>query len=83
MCASWLVLAVSIERFGGVKEPMARLQTRERRLYVLIALIFVLAFVTTFWHHIQYEVTISVRCGIIKPSYKMTISVSRLVKSLD
>lgn len=53
MCASWLVLAVSIERFSGVRRPMTRLQVRERRLYVLIGLIFILAFVTTFWHHVE------------------------------
>jgi hypothetical protein len=76
MCASWLVLAVSIERFSGVRRPMTRLQLRERRLYVLIALIFILALITTFWHHVEYDVTISIRCNVLKPVFKLVTTVS-------
>lgn len=76
MSASWLVLAVSIERFLAVKKPMASLRTRERRLYLLIFAIFVLGFVTNFRHYIEYDVTFSIHCGIIKPLYKPTIYVS-------
>ncbi|KAI6234648.1 G-PROTEIN-RECEP-F1-2 domain-containing protein [Aphelenchoides fujianensis] len=45
IAASWLVLAVSIERFSGVRRPMhARFQVRERRLMALISSIFLCAF---------------------------------------
>ncbi|KAI6181264.1 G-PROTEIN-RECEP-F1-2 domain-containing protein [Aphelenchoides besseyi] len=72
IAASWLVLAVSIERFSGVRRPMhARFQVRERRLYSLIAMVFVLAFITTFWHHIEYTKKIYVHCSIVRPFYKL------------
>ncbi|KAI6207100.1 G-PROTEIN-RECEP-F1-2 domain-containing protein [Aphelenchoides besseyi] len=72
IAASWLVLAVSIERFSGVRRPMhARFQVRERRLYSLIAMVFVLAFLTTFWHHIEYTEKLYIQCSIVRPFYKL------------
>jgi hypothetical protein len=80
MTASWLVLAVSIERFSGVRRPMhTRFQVRERRLYTLIALVFVLAFLTTFYHHFEYSVTIFMRCNVVRPFYQQVSKVRILV----
>ena len=52
--ASWLVLAVSIERFSGVRSPMhTRFLVHERRIFVLVFGVLVVAFATTFWHHFE------------------------------
>ncbi|VDN56266.1 unnamed protein product [Dracunculus medinensis] len=62
--AAWLVLAVSIERFIGIRSPMqARLQWRDGKIKILIISIFVGAFIVTFYHHIAYKYSIHILCN--------------------
>lgn len=75
---SRLVLAVSIERFTGVRRPMhTRFQLPDRNLYALIGSVFLLAFAVTFSHHIEYDVSLLLtKCHTYKAIYKHSISVS-------
>ncbi|CAD5227213.1 unnamed protein product [Bursaphelenchus xylophilus] len=72
VAASWMVLAVSIERFTGVRRPMhTRFQLRDRLLFTLISIVFLFAFALTFSHHIEYDVSIiSTKCNTIKAVYR-------------
>lgn len=54
---TFLVLAVSVERFSGVRRPMhTRFQLRDAKLVALIGGIFLFALTLTFFHHLQYSV---------------------------
>uniref|UniRef100_A0A915AVS7 G-protein coupled receptors family 1 profile domain-containing protein n=1 Tax=Parascaris univalens TaxID=6257 RepID=A0A915AVS7_PARUN len=62
--ATWLVLAVSIERFIGIRSPMhARLQWKDGRVMPLIVVIFLGAFFVTFYHHVAYKCNVYVVCN--------------------
>ncbi|KAK0400123.1 hypothetical protein QR680_003367 [Steinernema hermaphroditum] len=62
--ATWLVLAVSIERFFGIRKPMhTRFQWRVWKIYALIVLVFILATAVTSYHHIEYHVKIVELCN--------------------
>uniref|UniRef100_A0A914I4B7 G-protein coupled receptors family 1 profile domain-containing protein n=1 Tax=Globodera rostochiensis TaxID=31243 RepID=A0A914I4B7_GLORO len=62
--ATFLVLAVSLERFSGVRHPMhTRFQLRDTRLLLLIFTIYGLAFGLSLFHHLDYRVTIRVDCN--------------------
>uniref|UniRef100_A0A1I8AT63 G_PROTEIN_RECEP_F1_2 domain-containing protein n=1 Tax=Steinernema glaseri TaxID=37863 RepID=A0A1I8AT63_9BILA len=62
--ATWLVLAVSIERFIGIRKPMhTRFQWRVWKIYALIVVVFILAAAVTAYHHIEYHVKIVYLCN--------------------
>uniref|UniRef100_A0A183BUK3 G_PROTEIN_RECEP_F1_2 domain-containing protein n=1 Tax=Globodera pallida TaxID=36090 RepID=A0A183BUK3_GLOPA len=62
--ATFLVLAVSLERFSGVRHPMhTRFQLRDARLLLLIFTIYGLAFGLSLFHHFDYRATIRVDCN--------------------
>ncbi|KAH7712235.1 G protein-coupled receptor [Aphelenchoides avenae] len=72
--ATWLVLAVSVERFTGIRRPMhTRFQLHNRRLWALVTGIFTVAFMLTFFHHIEYDVQIVVICNTVR-AYFLHIS---------
>lgn len=72
-----LVLAVSIERFSGVRHPMHTcFQLRDRRLLSLIATIFILAFLLTLFQQFEYRVSFSKICGITSPNIAYVHSVN-------
>ncbi|KAL3068480.1 hypothetical protein niasHT_030771 [Heterodera trifolii] len=78
--ATFLVLAVSLERFSGVRHPMhTRFQLRDQRLLLLILAIFGLAFGLSLFHHLDYRVTIRVdQCDRVHPRIQ---HVSELITS--
>ncbi|KAI1729910.1 7 transmembrane receptor (rhodopsin family) domain-containing protein [Ditylenchus destructor] len=69
--ATFLVLAVSLERFSGVRRPMhTRLQLRDTRLMLLIVAIFTFAFILTFFHHVEYNVSIIIGCSTVWANFQ-------------
>uniref|UniRef100_A0A914YU13 G-protein coupled receptors family 1 profile domain-containing protein n=1 Tax=Panagrolaimus superbus TaxID=310955 RepID=A0A914YU13_9BILA len=67
--ATWLVLAVSIERFSGVRRPMhTRFQLRDRRLLSLIGVIFLVASLLTLYQQFEYRVVFKETCGKTTPN---------------
>uniref|UniRef100_A0AC34GWN4 G-protein coupled receptors family 1 profile domain-containing protein n=1 Tax=Panagrolaimus sp. ES5 TaxID=591445 RepID=A0AC34GWN4_9BILA len=67
--ATWLVLAVSIERFSGVRRPMhTRFQLRDRRLLSLIGVIFLVASLLTLYQQFEYRVVFKKNCNVTTPN---------------
>uniref|UniRef100_A0A7E4VV26 G_PROTEIN_RECEP_F1_2 domain-containing protein n=1 Tax=Panagrellus redivivus TaxID=6233 RepID=A0A7E4VV26_PANRE len=68
--ATWFVLAVSIERFTGVRRPMhARFQLRDFRLCTLIGIIFLFSILVTLYQHFEYSIsyTYDKTCEVWRP----------------
>ncbi|GMT23900.1 hypothetical protein PFISCL1PPCAC_15197, partial [Pristionchus fissidentatus] len=52
----WFVLAVSLERYMGIRNPMhPRMVFGNGRIHVIIGMIFVGSFLVTAFHHFEYE----------------------------
>ncbi|KAL7079442.1 hypothetical protein ACQ4LE_001032 [Meloidogyne hapla] len=69
--ATFFVLAVSLERFIGVWRPMHTcFQLRDRRLFLLILSIFIFAFLLSFYHHIDHNVTIQIQCNRVWANFQ-------------
>ncbi|KAE9550983.1 hypothetical protein FO519_005798 [Halicephalobus sp. NKZ332] len=76
--ATWLVLAVSIERFSGVRRPMhTRFQLRDRRLLSLIGVIFLFAFLLSLFQHFEYSVEFMNICGYKIPNITYVYTFSK------
>ncbi|KAF8372110.1 hypothetical protein PRIPAC_78539 [Pristionchus pacificus] len=52
----WFVLAVSLERYMGIRNPMhPRMVFGNGRIHIIIGMIFVGSFLVTAFHHFEYE----------------------------
>uniref|UniRef100_A0A915DB59 G-protein coupled receptors family 1 profile domain-containing protein n=1 Tax=Ditylenchus dipsaci TaxID=166011 RepID=A0A915DB59_9BILA len=69
--ATFLVLAVSLERFSGVRRPMhTRFQLRDGRLTLLIVSVFAFALALSFFHHVEYDVSIIIGCDNVWANFQ-------------
>lgn len=75
-----LVLAVSLERFSGVRRPMhTRFQLRDTRIICLIIFVFMLSFALSFYHHVEYNVNITIGCTNVWANFQHISQVGNFV----
>ncbi|CAB3410031.1 unnamed protein product [Caenorhabditis bovis] len=75
---SWLILAVSVERYMGIRSPiLIRYQWRTSRVFMIIFIIVIGSFCLTFFHVFEYKYGYTTICN--GTLYGSPVNISKLV----